>query len=184
MYCVDPTADTAEKRYAGGMNMTRASSRRPHRRSGSQAKSPGPPPIGFKAFIAYADLAAARQAMSTINEVLRAARHAYRLEPMLWRFDQLAAEKWREPALCDAAKASVVVLAQSASVSLPVEMERWVGEFLARQRHARTTLVALLGNEDAWTISLEGPAAEVPAPYLAPATTPFPPASAVAPRAA
>jgi hypothetical protein len=145
-----------------GMNSLRASPRR--------SKKPAPPVIGFKAFIAYADLAAARQAMSTINEVLVASGHAYRLEPMLWRFDQVVAAKWREPALVDAARAEVVVLARSAPGGLPAEIEQWVTDFLARKEKGRTTLVALLGHDDAWTISIEGPASR---PHAEIAPTPI-----------
>lgn len=160
------------------MNPLRAS----FRRMKPSPARPTPPAIGFKAFIAYADLDAAREAMRTINEVLAASGHSYRLEPMLWRFDQIAAAKWREPALHDAALADVVVLARSAAGSLPGEVEQWVTDFLGRKRHCRTTLVALLGREDAWTISIEGPAPRA-AGAVAP-TTPFSSPASLASRAA
>lgn len=134
------------------MNSPRAalSRRKPHPPAGRRG-----PTIRFKAFIAYADLPAARQAMRTISEVLAASGHPYELEPMLWRFDQLAAAKWREPALTDAALAAVIVLASSAPGSLAPEMETWLADLFARRHGRRTTLVALLGPDDAWTISIE-----------------------------
>jgi hypothetical protein len=146
------------------------------------AARPTLPATGFKAFIAYADLPAAREAMRTINEVLVASSHPYRLEPMLWRFDQIVAAKWHEPALHDAALADVVVLARSSAGSLPSDVEQWVTDFLGRKQNSRTTLVALLGQEDAWTISIEGPAART-SREVAPATL-FSSSVALASRAA
>lgn len=120
-------------------------------------KAPRPPAVGFKAFIAYADLNAARQAMSAISEVLQAAPRCHELQPMLWRYDQLGSEKWSDTALADAAKADVVVLASTAAGAMPAALEKWVGDFLAYKRGGRITLVALLGHDDAWTISIESP---------------------------
>lgn len=127
------------------------------RRSTSSAPPSLTPRVEFKAFIAYADLNAARQAMRAINEVLQAAPRCHELQPMLWRYDQICSEKWRESSLLDAAKADVVVVASSLAGAMPALLEHWVGDFLAHMRGARTTLVALLGHDDAWTISIEGP---------------------------
>jgi hypothetical protein len=132
---------------------TPRSSRRP------SPDQPAPPAIEFKAFIAYADLNAARQAMRAINEVLEAAPRPYRLQPMLWRYDQICSDKWRETSLVDAALADVVVVASSAAGAMPAAVERWVGEFISQMRGTRMTLVALLGDNDSWTISIEGPRA-------------------------
>lgn len=110
--------------------------------------------MAFDAFIAYADLPAARRALHTIDEVLRAAPRPHSLHPMLWRFDQIAAAKWHASALADATKASIVVLASS-SGGLTPELESWIGEILAHKRGARITIVALLGGEEAWTVSIE-----------------------------
>ena len=140
---------------AGNMNTPRAVASR--RRFQNAIVPPRPAAIGFKAFIAYADLNAARQAMSAINEVLQAAPRCHELQPMLWRYDQLGREKWSETSLADAAKADVVVLASSAAGAIPAALEKWVGDFLAYKRGGRVTLVALLGHDDAWTISIESP---------------------------
>ncbi len=113
-----------------------------------------PPAQPFHAFIAYADLAAARRAMGTIDEVLRAAG-GFALKPMLWRFDQLLAAKWCDHALCDAGNAQVVVLANTATGPLPPAIEDWVSRLLRRKRGHRLTLVSLQGEDEAWTISIE-----------------------------
>ncbi|HUR60228.1 MAG TPA: hypothetical protein VM029_21065 [Opitutaceae bacterium] len=137
------------------MKTSRAStSRRP------DSNQPPRPALEFKAFIAYADLNAARQAMRTINEVLEAAPRPYRLQPMLWRYDQISSDKWREASLADAGLADVVVVASSAAGGMPAAIEQWVGEFIKQKRGTRMTLVALLGHGDAWTISIEGPRAK------------------------
>jgi hypothetical protein len=149
------------------MKTQRVASSRPAR-----AQAPARAAFGFKAFIAYDDLDAARGAMKAIDEVLQAAPRGYQLQPMLWRFDQLCSDKWREPSLANAAEADVVVLASSAPGPLTSFVERWVGELLAAKKRmaSRATLVALLGQDDAWTISIEPTcAASVPA-----ATTEFP----------
>lgn len=119
-----------------------------------------PPAAPFHAFIAYADVPAAARAMRTINEVLEAVHKKRPLRPMLWRFNQLVHPKWHDAALADAADANVVVLASTAADTLTPELEAWISGFLAHQRGTRTTLVALFGEEDAWTISIEEPAAE------------------------
>lgn len=137
------------------------------------------PLIAFKAFIAYADLPAARQAMNTINEVLSVSGQPYHLEPMLWRFDQLAHPRWREQAFVNAAEGNVIVLASSSSKALPPTVEQWVNEFMGQRLNARTTLVALLGQDDAWTISIEGTATAV-----VPVTTDVPAGESATPFAA
>ena len=130
---------------------------RPH---GHRTPSPQPParPPEFKAFIAYADRDAARNAMRTIDDVLRTEGQPHELHPMLWRIDQLCTARWHELALADAAAAHVVVLASSKPGALSPALEGWIGEFLARRRGARVTLVALLGPGEAWTIAIDQPA--------------------------
>jgi hypothetical protein len=121
-----------------------------------------PPSQPFHAFIAYADLPAARRAMGVINEVLGATAGRFELKPMLWRFDQLASAKWCDYALTDAREAAVVVLASSRRGSLPVALEQWIGALIHYQRGQRVTVISLQGEYDAWTITIEAPAA-VPA---------------------
>jgi hypothetical protein len=131
---------------------------RPIKQPPRRRSSPPPPPLPalpFHAFLAYADVSAAGRAMETINGVLRAARGKHALRPMLWRFNQLTDPKWRERAIVDAAVANVVVLASTSAKTLTAELEAWIGDFLAYNRGRRTTIVALFGDEDAWTISIE-----------------------------
>jgi hypothetical protein len=130
-----------------------SSSRAPRARE--KAPRGAEPPVPFHAFIAYADVPAAGRAMGTINEVLAALRRKHALKPMLWRFDQLVNSKWREAAIADATTANVVVLASTSAKTLTTELESWIGHFLASKRGTRTTLIALFGTEDAWTISIE-----------------------------
>jgi len=116
-------------------------------------------PVPFSAFIAYPEIAAGRDALGVINEVLRAAPQPHVLEPMLWRFDQLANPRWRARALADAARADVIVLASTAAIGLTPAVENWMQALLAQQLGRRTTIVALLGTDEAWTISIDQPAA-------------------------
>jgi hypothetical protein len=118
-----------------------------------------PPPQPFHAFIAYADLPAARRAMGVIAEVLGATDGKFALKPMLWRFDQLANARWCDYALTDAREAAVVVLASSRPGSLPVALEQWIGALIHYQRGQRVTVISLQGEQDAWTITIEAPAA-------------------------
>ena len=150
------------------MKTARAARRRLVGKSSRQPESA----IPFKAFIAYADVTAARQAMNTINEVLQAAGRPHVLVPMLWRFEQLRGGRLREAALADSMHADVVVFASSNPGSMPAFVEQWVGEFLALKRGTRVNAVALLGEREAWTISIEptvavrqpSPAAAFPVP--------------------
>jgi hypothetical protein len=96
--------------------------------------------------------------MAVINEVLGAIPGRFAFKPMLWRFDQLASAKWCDYALTDAADAAVVVLASSASGSPPAAIEQWISLLLNRKRGGQTTIVALQGDEEAWTITVEAPA--------------------------
>jgi hypothetical protein len=121
--------------------------------------APAPQPKAFNAFIAYADLAAAKRAMNAIDEVLRATAGKFALKPMLWRFDQLITAKWCDYALSDASAADVIVLANTSPGPLQPAVEEWVSALLARRRGRRITIVSLQGEDDAWTISIEAPAA-------------------------
>lgn len=132
-----------------------------------QAREPLPPARPFPVFLAYADVPAARNALVAIRDALRAHGGNFALQPMLWRFSQLADPKWRERALADTALASVVVLASTEATADHLPVEAWIADLLARRRGLETTLVALLGPDDQWTISIEQPAA----------LTSFPPAA-------
>jgi hypothetical protein len=125
------------------------------RKPAPRARNPAPAP--FRALIVYADVPAARRAMTEIRNVLLATGRAYEFCPMLWRFDQLAGEHWREVALRDAAEAAIVVLASTDSAIIPAGLECWVSSLLARKQGLPITIVAVLGATEAWTISIEKP---------------------------
>lgn len=137
------------------------------------ATRPPETPLPFHAFIAYDDVAAARGAMTAINEVLRAAPRPHGLRPMLWRAAQLTSAHWEEASLREAIAADVVVLAFTGRSALSPAIETWVAQLLARKRGARITVVALLGEDDAWTISIEVPATRAMRPAeIAPLASP------------
>jgi hypothetical protein len=96
--------------------------------------------------------------MMEIRKVLKATGRRLALVPMLWRFDQLERENWRDHSITEAARASVIVLASSETHRLSEPLERWIGSLLGRKPSCRITVVALLGPSDAWTISIEAPA--------------------------
>jgi hypothetical protein len=127
-------------------------------RFGKAARPPSHP-LPFKVFIGYADLCAARHATAAIGEAVRTARRRFEIQPMLWRFDQLASTHWRARAVAAAMEADAIVLASDAATPLPASLEAWIYDFLAASRGRRVTLVAITGPADAWTISIEQPRA-------------------------
>lgn len=112
------------------------------------------PALRLKVFIGYADLRAVRRATSTIADAIRCSGQRVTIEPMLWRFDQLASNHWRDRAIEAALSADVIVLASSESGS-GLAVEPWVDAFLAANRGHRATIVAVSGENEAWTISIE-----------------------------
>ena len=131
-----------------------------------------PPALPFKVFIGYADLPAVRRATSTSADAIRVSGRRFQIEPMLWRFEQLASAHWRDRAVQAALQADVIVLAASEPAALGTGIEQWVDSFLAANRGRRATLVAVAGASDAWTISIESPAAKTkPALAAAPASS-------------
>lgn len=138
------------------MNSPAAVPIRPKRISRTNRRTPRqPPPPPFRALIAYADVPAARRAISEIHEVLVASGRSYQFCPMLWRFDQLDRPNWNEVALHDATEAAIVVLASTEPTTLPASLEWWVSTLLGRQQQRPVTIVAVLGAAEAWTISIE-----------------------------
>ena len=121
--------------------------------------SPASPPQPYPVLIAYASVPAARQAMARLTEILRGQREAFLLQPMLWRFDQLDDPRWREMALADAARAATLVLALGSSATVGPGGEAWLTSLAARQRGAKLTALAFIGDDEAWTISLQHTAA-------------------------
>lgn len=106
-------------------------------------------------FVAYADIPAARHAMSRVKDVLPHSLNCCHLQPMLWRFDQLADQRWRDMALRDACRASVVVLAMSDADGLTAQADAWLTALAAGQRGARITALLFVGEDEPWTISLQ-----------------------------
>src|ERR1044072_3781470 len=70
-----------------------------------------PPSLPLYVFIAYGEIAAARDALERVKRMLERRVQGATVQPMLWRFDQLNRTSWRETALHDALRAHVIVLA-------------------------------------------------------------------------
>ena len=117
-----------------------------------------PPPVAIPVFIAYADITAARHAMNRINANLRIEQSNRKLQPLLWRFDQLDQPRWREMALVDATQASAIVIALSDEMPLNASADAWLANLANRQKGAGIHVTALL-NEEFWSISLAPSAA-------------------------
>jgi hypothetical protein len=137
------------------MNTPPSSSR--HRRASISRRRPAPRAVPFKVFIGYADLVAVRHATSTIADAILSTGRHFQVQPMLWRYDQLANGHWRDRAIRAAQEADVVVLASSEPGGLSAGVEDWVNAFLAANLGRRATIVAVAGANDAWTISIEQP---------------------------
>ena len=78
----------------------------------------------------------------------------FELHPMLWRFDQLHDSRWRETALQDAVRAAILTLAMPHIEALCPPIESWLDELLVRRCGADLRVLALIGQEDAWTLTL------------------------------
>lgn len=111
--------------------------------------------LPFKVFIGYADVSAVRRATSTIADAVRGSGRRFEIQPMLWRFSQLISSHWHDRAITAALDADIIVLASSNSADLSQKIEEWVDAYLAARHGKRTTIVAVLGDSDAWTISME-----------------------------
>jgi hypothetical protein len=111
-------------------------------------------PLPFFVFIAYGDVAAARDAIDRITRLLGPSGQNHPVQPMLWRFDQLGHARWREMALHDASRAHAVVLAMGTAPTLDGATDAWLTALTDRQDGAPITCLTLMGDE-AWTISLQ-----------------------------
>ena len=129
-------------------------------RATKRARAPAPR-LPYPVFIAYSDVAAARNAITQIQRFLRAKHPNHELLPMLWRFAQLDQPRWREMALREAARAATLVIAMNANATLSPGTDAWLSNFTARQRGAVISALALVGDE-AWTISLQHTATATP----------------------
>ena len=136
----------------------------------------------FPVFIAYSDVAAARQAIARLTKLLQARDGRCELLPMLWHFRQLDEPRWRAMALREAARAQTLVIAMGANATLSPGAEAWLTTLTAQHHGAVISALVLLG-DDAWTISLQHTAAQPaarPKPVAHARTAVFPaPAEAV-----
>ena len=117
----------------------------------------GHPRLQVPVWIAYDDLASAREGMARATELLRTTHPHADLLPMLWRFRQLDDPRWRETALRDAARASALVLAMSHESALCPKIDAWLTTLLERMRGTSVNVLALIGASEAWTITLTPP---------------------------
>jgi hypothetical protein len=105
--------------------------------------------------IMYEDVTAARRAVRAV------ARLAERLEDQVefcrnfWRFDLLAEPACRAAAIQDALRADVVIVATRAAREFPPLVSRWLEGCLAHREKRAIAVLALLGSDDTWSISLE-----------------------------
>jgi hypothetical protein len=106
-------------------------------------------------FVAYADVAAARDALDRVRDMFESKRMACRLQPMLWRFDQLDAPRWREMALADATRAFAIVLALSRTEPLCPAADAWLTALAERQNETPIRVLAFTTDDEPWSISLQ-----------------------------
>lgn len=132
-------------------------------RNGKGRRQPTVPAIPLKVFIGYADVVAARRAMGTIGDTVRTSGRACEIQPMLWRFAQLASSHWKDRSITAALEADVVVLASTTPSDVSTAIEQWVNDLLHANRGRRVTIVSIAGGSDAWTISVEQPIARAQA---------------------
>ena len=128
----------------------------PRKPRASRRSSRGVGPVRpYPVFIAYATVPAARAAMARLAQWLEHQKENFQLQPMLWRFDQLDDARWREMALGDAARATTLVLALGDTPELGASGEAWLKALTARECGAKLSAVAFIGEDEAWTISLQ-----------------------------
>ncbi len=109
----------------------------------------------FPIFIAHADVAAGRHAMTRLSGWLEQTRPEYRLVPMLWRFDQLGDPRWQKMATPDLARASTLVIALKKDSGPGPELEAWLTLITKRARGRTVSAMVMIDGEDAWTVSLQ-----------------------------
>jgi hypothetical protein len=123
----------------------------PSRRTSRRAA----PSLPFFVFIAYGEVPAARDAFGRVRQTLTHEARDFDVMPMFWRFDQLGQPRWREMALHDAIRADTMVLAMGGAPSLDPTTDAWLAALVDRRAGAPITCLALMGEHDAWTISLQ-----------------------------
>jgi hypothetical protein len=120
--------------------------------------------LPYPVFIAYADIPAARHAITRVHALIQTPEEERELMPMLWRFDQLDQPRWREMALREASRAVTIVLAIGASSTLTPGVEAWLTALTRQQSGRAISAVVLLGDE-AWTICLQQTAVASPSQW-------------------
>lgn len=98
---------------------------------------------------------AARDAFGRVKQTLSGEKRDFDVQPLFWRFDQLGRPRWREMALHDAMRAHTMVLAMGGAPSLDPTTDEWLNALVDRRAGAPITCLALMGEHDAWTISLQ-----------------------------
>jgi hypothetical protein len=111
--------------------------------------------LPFFVFIAYGEVSAARDAFDRVRQTLVGEKRDCEVQPMFWRFDQLGHPRWREMALHDAIRAHTMVLAMGGAPSLDRATDEWLTALVDRRAGVPINCLALMGEHDAWTISLQ-----------------------------
>ena len=109
----------------------------------------------FPVFIAHADVAAGRHAMTRLSGWLQETRPECRLVPMLWRFDQLGDPRWQKMATPDLARAATLVIALKKDSGPGPELEAWLTLIAKRARGRTVSAMVMIDGEEAWTVSLQ-----------------------------
>lgn len=109
----------------------------------------------FPVFIAHADVAAGRHAMTRLSGWLQQTHPECRLVPMLWRFDQLGDPRWQKMATPDLARASTLVIALKKDSGPGPELEAWLSLIAKRAQGRTVSAMVMIDGEDAWTVSLQ-----------------------------
>lgn len=149
-------------------------------RAQSRSKPLAGPRKPVPVLIAYGDVPSGRLALMRTKSMLRETEPDGELRPMLWRFNQLDDPRWRDVALRDATRARAVVLAISDESALCPRTQTWLSSLLAQLRGSSVTVLALVGESEAWTITLSQPAAQRSTPPVEHAKEVF---ATVAPKA-
>lgn len=113
------------------------------------------PSLQCPVFVAYSHVAIARDALGRLRHGLLQTQNAVTIQPMLWRFDQLNGEGWREIALQDATRAQLFILALGEGGTLTAEVESWLNQLTAQRDGAPISANLYLGGDEFWTISLQ-----------------------------
>lgn len=129
-------------------------------RTQAQTRPTTHPRVPVRALIVYREIACARQSLAHLTAMLQRSRRDAELHPMLWRVDQLDDPRWRELALRDASRAEMVVLALLDEAALCAKTEAWLETLRLTMKGQELHVLALVGTDEAWSITLAAPQAE------------------------